>query len=115
MNVIVRYPSWDAKLDSVKELEFVFDVPPSKTHYQVLEMLFVGFGNAPHYEMDVWKEAKIRSMSVGDFVCLDGRWYQCASCDWIQVPETKVSRVMGMPVYQTWKDEELRYSNRKST
>jgi hypothetical protein len=76
-----------------------------------LNHLFAEFGNKPEsetFEHNLWKICRMRSMSVGDFVCLDEQWYQCANVGWNTVTEERVDEVMEMPVYDTWLDRTLR-------
>lgn len=108
MKVTVKYPRWHAELDRARVVEFHMDYEEDPV--DALEQLFAGFGNHPDPEVEspVWREAKMRSMSVGDFVEIRGQWWQCAGCGWRKVTAERVEEVMALPAYETWKDVSLR-------
>lgn len=110
MKVTVKYPRWHATLDQAKEVSFEVTVLGSFNPRRYLENVFAAFGNHPDAEVwdTAWRGAKMRSMSVGDFVCLGDQWYQCAGCGWKEVSEDWVNTVMSLPVYDTWADKNLR-------
>ena len=49
---------------------------------QILEKIFASFNAGSGEECGTFKKARIRSMSVGDFVCINGNWYQCLKQGW---------------------------------
>jgi hypothetical protein len=111
MKVEVKYPRMFGA-ETTKEVAFEVEVKNSNVfnHRLFLEKVYRGFGNIPDEDQWWWPftENKIRSLSVGDFVSLDGEWWQCVSMGWKKVSERRVKEVMAMPVYDTWRDENLR-------
>jgi hypothetical protein len=107
MKIRVIYPKWNATLDRVRDLRF--ETPRSdRTDKQVLSALFAGFGNHPEESMEVWRKFSMRSMSVGDCVQLDDKWYQCANVGWKEVSEARVDEITSLPFYDVWMDATLR-------
>ncbi|WP_435593567.1 hypothetical protein [Nocardia sp. bgisy118] len=57
----------------------------------LLERVFAAFNDQPvHPEdqlhADAWAAERLRSLSVGDVVALDDRYYACASVGWMSIP-----------------------------
>jgi len=107
MQVTIKYPKWHETLDQSKTLTLEYP-GQGKRHAAILEELFALCGNHPENSLPNWAGYKMRSMSVGDFVSLDGFWYQVAGCGFIKVSRTRVKKIMNMPKYDTWADKALR-------
>lgn len=73
--IIVRYPT-EASLVLIEEF------PDGTSQEEILEKVF-GWCNhgscSEHPQFLAWKH---RSLSVNDFVCVDGFWWQCKSIGW---------------------------------
>ena len=108
MKVTVKYP----RLFGAKETrELTFHVDWDKPQV-ALEQIYAGFNAGSGEESPVFLNGKMRSMSVGDFVEIEGQWYQCADAGWRKVTESKVNEVMALPYYDTWKDRQ--WAHRKT-
>lgn len=59
------------------------DMKPS----EVLEMMFAWFNRGSGQECVQFLESRCRSLSVNDFVKMNGQWYQCVDCGWTEVSE----------------------------
>ncbi len=57
----------------------------------LLEVLFGEWNAGSCQESDLFLNGNNRSMSTGDFVCIDGRWYQCMSSGWEATDEEHVN------------------------
>jgi hypothetical protein len=51
-------------------------------HVQLLEKIFAWFNHGSGRECDVFLSEKMRSLSVNDFVCINGLWWQCKPVGW---------------------------------
>jgi len=49
-----------------------------------LERVFAEWNHGSGMECELFIESKKRSLSVNDIVCVNGRYYQCASYGWIR-------------------------------
>lgn len=54
----------------------------SQSNADILELVFAGFNSGSGQEWPMFLKAKIRSLSVGDFVFVGGIWYRCEGCGW---------------------------------
>ena len=61
----------------------------------LLENIFAQFNHGSMQECDYLLSNKMRSLSVHDFVKVDGEWFQCASVGWIPVTEEYVNEIEG--------------------
>jgi hypothetical protein len=61
----------------------------------LLENIFAQFNHGSMQECDYLLSNKMRSLSVHDFVKVDGEWFQCASVGWIPVTEEYVHEIEG--------------------
>lgn len=107
MKIRVIYPKWHPTLDRVRDVKF--ELPwLYRTDKVILDEIFAGFGNHPLKRLAVWENAKMRSMSVGDCVQLDDKWYQCANVGWNEIMEARVDEITALPFYDVWTDQSLR-------
>lgn len=72
---------------------FFFDMEEDKTITQILEKIFAWFNHGSGQEAPIFLQRKIRSLSVNDFVRLNGQWYQCKSVGWEKVTNEYVDRI----------------------
>jgi len=63
-----------------------FDVPEDCT----LESIFAMFNKGSGRECKDFREQKMRSLSVGDFVKFEGTWIKCDSFGWSEVKDVDV-------------------------
>ncbi|MET8779072.1 hypothetical protein ABZV58_29060 [Nocardia sp. NPDC004654] len=57
----------------------------------LLERVFAAFNDHPVHpddqqHADAWAAKRLRSLSVGDVVAIDDRYYACASVGWTSIP-----------------------------
>lgn len=57
----------------------------------ILESVFGGWNAGSGQECDEFLKSRTRSLSVGDFVGLNGKFYQCESFGWNEVPRATVN------------------------
>ena len=115
MQVILKFPSWsDNPFYGQKAVTIEEDIADmwknGEGESRVRSFIFAVCGNFPEEDMWLpkWRAARIRSMSVGDFVKIEnGEWYQCAGTGWVQVTEEEVNRIMALPVYDSFKESRL--------
>ena len=62
---------------------------------ELLENIFAQFNHGSMQECDYLLSNKMRSLSVYDFVKVDGEWFQCACVGWIPVTEEYVNEIEG--------------------
>ena len=58
---------------------------------KLLEDIFAYWNAGSGRECGEFIEARTRSLSVGDFVGINGKFYQCKSVGWDEVPRATVS------------------------
>lgn len=80
-HVIIRYPY---------DRDFVI----SRADDYGLEDAFAEFNAGSSCECPEFLEAKIRSLSVGDLVKLEGVWNRCESCGWSVLSDAEVMGYM---------------------
>ncbi|WP_141810591.1 hypothetical protein [Nocardia bhagyanarayanae] len=61
----------------------------------LLERVFAAFNDHPvhpddQHHADAWTAKRLRSLSVGDVVALNDRYYACASVGWMSIPAPSV-------------------------
>jgi hypothetical protein len=56
-----------------------------KNHMRLLEKTFACFNGGSDMECDTFIRAGVRSMMVGDFVCIEAQWYECMTSGWKKV------------------------------
>jgi hypothetical protein len=84
--ITIKYP--ELTMGECKKLQTYIDgdYPDSK----ILEHIFACFNAGSGQECKTFKEARVRSMSVGDFVCINGQWYQCLNTGWEETTDEVV-------------------------
>jgi hypothetical protein len=65
-----------------KRLSLRADVSKLMTQEDFLEQVFAWFNAGSNRECEAFLSERMRSLSVNDFVCVDGCWWQCASVGW---------------------------------
>lgn len=58
------------------------EFPGCSHDIEILQVLFGNWSSGSGCESEEFTESRTRSMSVGDFVGIDGRFYKCASFGW---------------------------------
>ena len=59
----------------------------------ILEMVFAQWNHGSGLESELFINSKKRSMSVNDIVCVNGRYWQCASFGWNEVVPDYVNQL----------------------
>jgi hypothetical protein len=74
------------------DYKFRCELEVDKNHNDedILDAVWAGFNAGSGKEMGAFLVAKVRSMSVGDFVRIDSQWFRCASFGWDQATENEV-------------------------
>jgi len=95
LEVYIQYPEltqWECRKlricfdgNNREEPEFRERNEISKKHLGVLESTFGCFNAGSGRESHTFTKAKVRSMSVGDFVCVEAQWYECMCTGWKKV------------------------------
>jgi hypothetical protein len=79
----IQYCGQSSSTDLIPfHVTFGLGVNDKATDEQILEKIFDGFNRGSGNEWNLFRFAHIRSMSVGDMVALDDRWYECDHCGW---------------------------------
>lgn len=73
--IIVRYPQESS-------LVLIEEFPDGTSQEAILERVFAWCNHGSQQEHPQFLEWKHRSLSVNDFVCVDGFWWQCKSVGW---------------------------------
>ena len=61
------------------------------TDPDILDAVWEGWNNGSGKECDLFKKLEVRSMMVGDYVCVKGVWHECLPVGWrINVPWEEV-------------------------
>ena len=53
--------------------------------HDILETVFAQWNHGSGLESELFVKSKKRSLSVNDIVCVNGKYYQCASIGWNEV------------------------------
>ena len=61
--------------------------------HDILEMVFAQWNNGSGCESQLFINSKVRSLSVNDIVCVNGRYWQCASFGWNEVTADYVNEL----------------------
>ena len=61
--------------------------------HDILEMTFAQWNHGSGLESEMFVKSKKRSLSVNDIVCVNGRYYQCASFGWNEVTAEYVNQL----------------------
>lgn len=64
------------------ELRFEFELDCNDHNYVTLEKVFHLFNAPDDSSHPQYRASRMRSLSVNDFVCIDGLWWQCAGNGW---------------------------------
>lgn len=107
MQVTVKFPDWGGPRRANSVREVTFEMVEELSHLEVCEKIFLSFGNHPTKTEFIWRAMNARSMSMGDFIGIDGTWYQCFSVGFKEVPEARVNEIMALDAYEFSKDESL--------
>jgi hypothetical protein len=84
----VIYPD---EFHQVFHLDLPFEDAPNV--WAVLEEVFGQWNDSP-FQSQLSKESRVRSMSVNDFVSVNGVFYQCQSIGWTEVTPEYVSEII---------------------
>ena len=90
---------------------------------EVLETIFAEWNAGSGSECDTFIKSRIRSLSVGDYVSVDGTWYRCEGIGWAEKSKADVAKwfdtlasVRGNRVSLTERDEIIaRWHDRRKT
>ena len=91
---------------------------------EVLEIVFANWNNGSGSECPEFLASEVRSLSVGDYVSVDGQWHRCEGIGWSEVSEDHVAtwfctlaEVRGKRVTGTTKEQEImaRWRDRRRT
>jgi len=77
------------------EKSFTLTVRDNCSQKELLEKIFEQFNHGSGKECDFFLGNHMRSLSVHDFVKVDGQWFQCASIGWNPVTREYVDRIEG--------------------
>ena len=83
-NIRIVYPG---------DCQHIFQAESNQTPLDFLETVFAWFNSGSGQECDYFLGHGMRSLSPHDFVCLNGKWYQCASVGWQQVDTEYVQNI----------------------
>jgi hypothetical protein len=67
------------------EFKATYVIESDKPVTYILERVFDQWNAGSSEECELFKNSRIRSLSVNDIVCINGVDYQCKSCGWEQV------------------------------
>jgi hypothetical protein len=59
---------------------------------EVLEIVFANWNNGSGSECPEFLASKVRSLSVGDYVAVDGQWHRCEGIGWSEVSKDDVAK-----------------------
>ena len=72
------------------------------TDHDILDAVWEDWNNGSGRECVLFKKLEVRSMMVGDYVCVRGIWHECLSIGWrINVPWDEV---LGSTPKKDWSD-----------
>lgn len=74
-----------------KTIAFVHE--SDETVETILESVFGMFNHGSCQESELFLKSKIRSLSVNDIVCVNGRYFQCAPFGWNEVSPEYVTQL----------------------
>ena len=61
--------------------------------HEILEMVFAQWNHGSGLESEMFVKSNKRSLSVNDIVCVNGRYWQCASFGWNEVTAEYVNEL----------------------
>ena len=70
-----------------------FVIEGNHTDNDLLEMVFARWNHGSGMESEQFISSKKRSMSVNDIVCVNGKYFQCASFGWNEVTTEFVNKL----------------------
>jgi hypothetical protein len=100
-NITIVYPG---------DKTFRFQHPSTAEDKDLLELLFAEWNAGSCQECDLFLNGNQRSMSTGDFVCIDGNWYQCMSIGWEKTDIAHVNAFEQLVVERVKSDPECQGS-----
>lgn len=59
---------------------------------EVLETIFAEWNAGSGSECDAFTKARVRSLSVGDYVSVDGTWHRCEGIGWAEKSKADVAK-----------------------
>jgi hypothetical protein len=71
-------------------VEFSLPVAGAEAPHETLERVFAGFNAGSRQEMPVFLAARVRSLSVDDFVVLDGKAWKCEGAGWSEIALSRI-------------------------
>jgi hypothetical protein len=74
-------------------LIFNFETDANIEVNDILEMIFAQWNHGSGLESELFIRSKKRSLSVGDIVCVNNRYFQCASFGWNEVTSEYVTQL----------------------
>jgi len=72
---------------------FVIETEQIVDTQDILEMVFAQWNHGSGLESELFVKSKKRSLSVGDIVCVNGKYHQCASFGWNEVSVDYVNQL----------------------
>jgi hypothetical protein len=103
---------------------FEFEMEHEGDHESLLEQIFAEWNNGSGQECERFLNAKCRSLSLNDFVTIDGDDYQCRGIGWCHVTPLFVNRIERLvalhpkrfdPEYSVWAClEQVMWDHRKN-
>ena len=72
---------------------FIIKTDGEVDHHEILEMVFAQWNHGSGLESELFIKSNKRSLSVNDIVCVNGRYYQCASFGWNEVTAEYVNKL----------------------
>lgn len=72
---------------------FVIKTDKATDHHDLLEMVFDQWNSGSPNECELFRNSNIRSLSVGDVVCINGRYHMCKSLGWKEITPEEVNEL----------------------
>ena len=72
---------------------FIIETDGEVDPHDILEMVFAQWNHGSGCESERFVKSKKRSLSVNDIVCVNGRYWQCASFGWNEVTAEYVNQL----------------------
>ena len=72
---------------------FIIKTDGEVDHNDILERVFAQWNHGSGLESELFIKSNKRSLSVNDIVCVNGRYYQCASFGWNEVTAEYVNKL----------------------
>lgn len=71
----------------------IFPMVSYNSYENDLERIFAEWNHGSGMESELFINARTRSLSVNDFVCINDKWWQCISFGWKPVTQEFVDKV----------------------